>query len=297
MAAVIRRAPAALAVALTAALCLSACGGGGGAKTDSAHSGLAPVQIVAAPKGLLSAAEPQANGTMWVLAGDARSRGLFQLDPANGKVLGSRPVSNAAQSVAQTSSGLLGLALGTHRSGALELLDSHTADVQRTVPLPAPARQVVAGSDGTTLYVLTSWRSIASVTVLGSASGHISGAVPVPAGTVSIAPDVQQTSLYVLERNGVVSRVSISDGRVQTDFKIGHSGESLAISPDGTKLYALKDTNAAADVAVVNVATESVRRELPAPAGCRQVMISPGGRQLYDVVGTPSFGNVQVFTA
>jgi hypothetical protein len=38
-----------------------------------------------------------------------------------------------------------------------------------------------------------------------------------------------------------------------------------------------------------------VGRALPAPAGCLQVLVSPDGNQLYDVVGTPAYGNVQVF--
>jgi hypothetical protein len=70
---------------------------------------------------------------------------------------------------------------------------------------------------------------------------------------------------------------------------------SLAASPDGGTLYALKDTDSAANVAVVDAGTESVRRALPAPANCLQVLVAPSGSQLYDVVGTPGYGSVQVF--
>jgi hypothetical protein len=61
-------------------------------------AGIRPEHIVQAPKNILASAVPQPNGTMWVLAGSAESRGLFELDPTSGKVLGSISVSSAARS-------------------------------------------------------------------------------------------------------------------------------------------------------------------------------------------------------
>lgn len=289
----------ALAASLLAgSLALPGCGFGSSANTTTAKSAvLAPQRIMRAPKGLLSAAEPQPNGTMWVLAGDRRSRGLFQLDPATGRVLGSISVSNAAQSVAQTSTGVIGLALGTGRAGALELLDSSTAKVRRTIALPSPAHEVVVGSDGTTFYVLSTWPSVASVTIVNSRTGRVQGSVPVPRETVSVVPDVQQATLYALDSNGLVSQIGIAGGRVRARFPVGDSGTSLAMSPDGATLYALKDTGNVPNIAVTSIATESVRRALPAPADCLQILTAPGGHQLYDVVGTRDYGNVQIFKA
>ena len=57
----------------------------------------------------------------------------------------------------------------------------------------------------------------------------------------------------------------------------------------------LKGTGQIANVAVVDVATESVRRVLPAPSHCVEILVSPSGNQLYEVVGTQDYGNIQVF--
>ncbi|HUK72759.1 MAG TPA: hypothetical protein VLW50_29045 [Streptosporangiaceae bacterium] len=252
---------------------------------------------MAAPKNILAAAVPQPGGAMWVLAGSPTSRGLFELDPTSGQVFASISVSDAARSVAQAATGMLGLALGTYRTGALELLDGRTAKVIRTVPLSAPARDVVVGSDGTTFYVLTGWGSASSVTIVDSQRGQVRGTVPVPLEAVSIAPDVQQTTLYALQRDGRVSQISIADGKALATFVVGNSGQSLALSPDGLTLYALKDTDAAANIAAVDVATESVRRVLPAPSNCLELLVSASGSQLYEVVGTAGYGNIQVFAA
>ena len=48
---------------------------------------------------------------------------------------------------------------------------------------------------------------------------------------------------------------------------------------------------------MVDVATESVRRVLPALANCLEVLVSASGSQLYEVVGTAGYGNIQIFAA
>ena len=144
--------------------------------------------------------------------------GLFEMDSSTGRLTGSVSVSSAARSVAETSTGVIGLALGTSRSGALQLL-SGTGKVTKTVPLPAPAREVVVGSDGTTFYVLNGTATAASVTIVGSREGRILGSVPMPSDAVSVVPDPQQSTLYALERNGLVDQIDITGGKVVAKFK------------------------------------------------------------------------------
>ena len=291
---------AAAAIALTSATLVAAgCGGGGSAsgsgQTKAASARLLPQQIVRAPWYLLSAAEHQSNGIIWALAGK-KSSGLYEIDPTSDRVMGSFSVSRAARSVAESSPGVLGLALGSKTSGALELFDGRTSKVIKTVPLPAPARNISLGSDGTTFYVLSGWARSASVTLVNSQSGAVRGTVAVPPDTVSVVPDVTQTNLYVLERTGLISELPISGGSPPVRFRIGSDhGRSLALSPDGNTLYVLTGTPAVANIAVVDVATQSVRRVLPAPSHCVQVLVSASGKQLYEVAGTGHYGNIQIF--
>jgi DNA-binding beta-propeller fold protein YncE len=296
MASAVRHVTAVMAV-MSSGLLLAACGGGGtpASSRETAVRKIAPERIVHAPKNLLSAAEPQANGMMWALAGGS-SAGLFQFDSATGQAAGSVSVSRTARSVAESATGVIGLALGTRRSGALELRDGRTGKAERTVALPAPAQQIVVGSDGMTFYILTAWASSASVTIVNSRTGAIHGSVPVPGDTASVTPDVQQADLFVLERSGQVEEIGVSGGKIMAKFKVGDDGEALALSPDGGTLYVLKGTSTVANVAVVDVSTESVHRVLPAPGNCRGLLVSASGNQLYEIVGTPGYGNIQVFT-
>ena len=284
------------AAVLSAALALAACGHSTpAASLRHPVTAAVPERIISGPAALWAATVPQPNGISWGLAG-ASGKGLFQLGAFTRHARGgSVSVSGAARSVAAASEGTVGLALGSRRSGALELLDSHTGQLTATVALPAPARQVVTGSDGTTFYVLTAWPRSASVTVVSSRTGRVHGTVPVPAGTVSIAPDPAQTELYVLQGNGLVDEISMAGGKISASFAVGNHGMSLALSPDGSTLYVLKGNAHVANVAVVAVSTESVHRVLPAPSHSREVLVSADGRQLYEVVGAASYGNIQVF--
>ena len=94
---------------------------------------------------------------------------------------------------------------------------------------------------------------------------------------------------------GLVDEIKVAGGQVMAQFQAGRDGRAIAISPDGAALYVLKGTLRVSNIAVMDVATESVRRVLPAPSYCRGLLVSPSGDQLYEVVGTSGYGNIQVF--
>jgi hypothetical protein len=263
------------------------------AKQRVAHA--KPVRIVSAPAGSIATTAPQANGTAWVLAGTGSSKGIFNVDISSGKVVGSISVSNAARGIAESSTGLLGLAIGTANAGALEILNATTAAPVTTVALGAPAKFVVAGASGTSMFVLDGNSSSASVTNVDLQSHSVNGTVPVPLDTVAITVNPEQTSLFALQPNGLVSEISLAGGKVVSQFSIGHSGISLAIGPSGQTLYVLKGSAGVRNVAVIHLATDSVTSVLPAPAGCRQIVVTSGGRHLVDLVGTSRIGNLQIY--
>jgi DNA-binding beta-propeller fold protein YncE len=286
-----------IVIGALAAAPLAACSASGVGQSARQSASITPRQILPAPKNLLALAQPQPNGALWALAGNATSKGLFDINLAGGSGIGSISVSNAAQSVTESLADVVGLALGTGRTGALELLDGSTGKVTRTVPLGAPARDVVVASDGSTFYVLNGTRRSASVTIVNSRNAAVGGTIPVPLATVSIAPDGQGTSLYALQPNGLISQIALAGGKIMSSFPVGSAARSLALSPGGSTLYVLKDSGADVNVAEVNLATESVQKVLPAPANCLQVLVSADGSELYQVVGTPTYGNIQVFQA
>ena len=291
------RAAGTVIMALTTAA-LAGCSTGGSATGQPTQpSAVKPRQIFAAPRNLLAAGQPQPNGTFWALAGDAASKGLFDINLADGNGIGSVSVSNAARSVTESLSGVIGLALGMSNTGALELLDGGTGKVIRTIPLGAPARDVIVGTDGATFYVLNGTAKSASVTVVNSKTGGVQGTIPMPLNTVSIAPDSLGVSVYALQPDGQVSQIAVAGGQIMTKFVTGPGARSIALSPDGSTLYVLRNAGEDANVALVNTATESVQQVLPAAAHSVQVLVSADGSELYQLVGTSSYGNIQVFNS
>jgi DNA-binding beta-propeller fold protein YncE len=272
---------------------LSACTGGGKAPAALSQGtrNLLPQRIIPAPRALLAATGPQADGTLWAVAGSS-SVGLFKFSSASGLQTASVSVSAAARSVAHNPAGVVAIALGGQTSGSLELL-SNSGTRKKTIPLPAPARQVVSASSGSSFYVLTEWPDSASISTV-SPAGRRLGTIPAPAGSVSIAADPQQQLIYVVQHNGVVDVIGLGHGNIESSMTVDGAGVSAAISPDGSRLYVLKATSGGSNIAVIDTATEGVVKVLPAPSHCLQLAVAPDGRHLYETVGTPGYGNIQV---
>ena len=276
------------------ALVLAACGKTTATTTPSPP--LKPSGFIPAPAGLFSGATPAPNGLMWVLAGTGNVRTLQQIDLAHRSDLGVVPAPSSAAAIAQSSTGLLGVGLGTATTGALEIRNGTTGALVATVPVGEPVRSVAAGTNGVTFYVLDGDAASASVSVINTSADQVQGTVPVPLHSVAAIPDPGQDMLWVLQPDGLVDEVTLASGKLAAQFSIGRSGRALALSPDGNTLYALKGTGSVRNVAVVDVATESVSRALPAPADALGLVLSPDGSTLYDLVGTPTVGNIQAFS-
>ena len=93
---------------------------------------------------------------------------------------------------------------------------------------------------------------------------------------------------------GVLGRTLLDAGSkvVYTRVEPG-GGFPEHVDKYGHLLYVLKGTAAASNIAVVSTVTDAIKKLLPAAGGSVGLAISPDGRTLYDVVGTPAVGNIQ----
>lgn len=293
-----RRRPAlaaVVAVSLAAAACSS--GGTGLSGTPTSTIPARPSRVFAGPAGLVAGAQPQPNGFMWLLARTDGTADLQELNLTTGKIGLIVPASSSATSLAQSPSGVVGVGLGTAAAGALELRNGASGALVATVPIGAPVKGVVAGADGTTFYVLNGTTTSVSVTLVNAQTDKVSVSVPVPLDTAAVAVDPTGQSLFALRAHGQVDQITVGTGAVAASFPVGSTPVQLTTSDTGATLYVLKDTNggAAADVGVIDTATETQTRALPAPAHSVGLQLSPDGQTLYLVVGTSGYGNVQLF--
>lgn len=275
------------------------CGSGGTAPATTTPSvgPSRPSHVYPGPAGLIAGAQPQPDGFMWLLARVGGTADLQKLNLTTGRVDQVVPASSSSSSLAQSPSGVIGVGLATASTGALELRNGASGGLVSSVPIGAPVKDVVAGADGTTFYVLNGTTASASVTLVNDQTDKISVTLPVPLDTVAVTVDPTGQTLSALRADGHVDQINLGTGSVEASFPVGTTPVQLTTSDTGTTLYVLKRTNggAGADVGVVDTTTETQTRALPAPANSVGLQISPDGRTLYLVVGTPRYGNVQAF--
>ncbi|MDA8034272.1 MAG: hypothetical protein M0T71_08920 [Actinomycetota bacterium] len=249
--------------------------------------------VLPAPKGLIAATGPLANGTMWLLSGNAHERTLTDIDLSDGNTLRTIGVSLSASAVAQASTGILAVGLATARTGAVELLSATTGAEKGTVAVGAPVRSLAFGADGVTLYALDGGVASTSISVINTVTDKLVSSLGQPHDAMSVVPDPSQSAVWTLDRSGVIEETSLSSHKPQAAFPMGSPGLAIAAAPSGGLLYVLKGTSAGSNIAVVSTVTDSVKRLLPAASGSVGLALSPDGRTLYDIVGTPAVGNVQ----
>jgi DNA-binding beta-propeller fold protein YncE len=290
----------AVAIPVTAGLCgallLGGCGGSGHhtTSTSSAVAGK-PVHTVALPAGVRGAGAVQSNGYVWVLAGTGHVATLTQLQLSNGGKAATAPVSQDATSVAQSAQGQIALGTATATTGTVELLNAAAQD-PKTVPVGGPVEDVAYGPSGKELYVLDGTAKSRSITVFDLQTHKATESIGVPPTTISIVPNPSESGVWSLTRAGVVTEVGLSDRKPITSISIKSTGVALALSPTGNTLYVLKRVGANANVAVISTNTSSITKVLPAAADSVAVGVSVNSSQLYDYVGSPRYGNVQIFS-
>ena len=289
---------AGLAIGVSTAL--AGCGGGG----PSAAPAVSPTQphasdvsnIVPLPNGVISAGAVQPNGMVWVLSGDTAVKTLSQISLSTKKPSQAVGVSADAQAVAQSSTGLLALGLGTATTGAVELLSGSSASITGTVAVGGPVRALAFGADGVTLYVLDSTATSASVSVINTSSDTVVSTIGVPADAVGLAPNPSQTSIWTVEQSGNVQQTLLQSAKPIQQLAVGAPGIAVALSPDGAALFVLKGNQAVSNIDVIGAATDNVQRVIGAAADSVGLVPSISGTTLYDVVGSPSVGNIQAIS-
>ena len=151
---------------------------------------------------------------MWLLAGSSSSKTLQQLSVTTGQISDIVPASKSSVSIAQLSSGIIGVGLATDATGALELRNGSSGVLIATVPIGTPVRDVTAGFDGQTFYVLNGNATSSSVTLVNAQSAKASVSVPVPLDTIAVAVDPLGQQIYALGSGGAVRVISVATGSV-----------------------------------------------------------------------------------
>jgi DNA-binding beta-propeller fold protein YncE len=118
----------------------------------------------------------------------------------------------------------------------------------------------------------------------------------VPADAIGLAPDPTQTTVWTVEESGNVQQTSLQSTKPIQQFALGSPGIALAIAPNSGTLYVLKGNQAASNIDLISTATDTVDRVIGAAANSVGLVASISGTTLYDVVGSPTLGNIQAIS-
>jgi hypothetical protein len=252
---------------------------------------------VAASAGTISGTSPSADGRVWALGGTRTVKTLTEIRMSDGAVLKIAPASAASTAVAQSVTGQLAVGIGAATTGAVEFHDGAAGTVVATVPLMAPVISVAAGDDGTTFYALSGDNSRVgndNVAVINSQSHQVQKTISAPPESVAAQPTPDQSSVYVLTKFGQVNEISIATGQTQAQFTLNMIGVGLAMAPSGKTLFVLGGPPNGRAIALVDLNTDSQTGAVPAAGDSVALASGVDDLHLYDYVGTPKVGNVQV---
>jgi DNA-binding beta-propeller fold protein YncE len=254
-----------------------------------------PTQVIAGPPAIVGGTTPQLSGQLWILSGTQSVKTLHSLNLTGGKLGRSVPVSPNADSIVQSASGILAVGMATATTGAVQFLNGSTAAPLATVPIGAPVSALAVGADASTFYALNGTSSSKSVTVIDSLDNTAVSNIPVPLDTMAIAVDPTQQRLFALEQNGNLVIVAIAGNQILSQYFVGKNPRQFVLSANGMRMYVLKGGGGVENIGVINTALERQLKAMSAPGDAVDLQISSDSSALYTFVGTPKFGNVQVF--
>jgi len=264
-------------------------------KKSNSAAAVKPLSITAAPTGMIGGTAPTPTGDLFVLVNSNGKANVQLLNPTSKTPLSTFPVSNAATGIASNGSSTIAISQGNLNTGSVAFYTAVSHKLFNTVPLPGPAIGMQSGPNPSLFYALVQVNNNDSLAVVSPSSRQVQTSIPMPAGTTSFGVSADGSTIYALQGNGTVSLIGLTSGKVQSAFSVGSGARSLALSQDNSRIYVLKGSPVNDNVSVVDVAKQSVKYVLPAPAYAVQIQVAPNNTELYDIVGNPSFGNIQIF--
>ncbi|HEY1829682.1 MAG TPA: hypothetical protein VGG38_05490 [Acidimicrobiales bacterium] len=250
-----------------------------------------PTAIIPAPAGTLAITPPQADGSLWALAGTNSAKTITHMEATSGHVLTIVGVNAYANDIVDSSSGVLAISVGVGSVGAVDLRQASNGASITTIPTSEPVIKISAASGGNTFFALQAGADGTSVAVISAQSHKVVSTVPVPATATQVIGVGSGEAFWILLPGGKLEEFNGSPKPV-TEFSTGQGGSGLAVSPNGQTMAILR-SGTVSDIALVSLETQAVVTVVPAPGDAVDVVVSLDGHTLYVAASPPGTSNVQ----
>jgi YVTN family beta-propeller protein len=266
-----------------------------------------PHTLIAAAVAAFAGAAPAQSQTAYVPVTDGTNRSILTIN-TNSFAVGSLGTSIAFNTgIAVTPDG--STLYVTTTDNTVTAIDAVTGAVTATIPVGSNPIGLAITPDGTKVYVANAGLPIpgppsqlgTTVSVIDTVTNSVAATLPVGREPSSIAITPDGRTAYVANTfDSTISVIDVATEAVSGPISTGPSllgvkAQGIAISPDGTKLYASGLT----DITVFDTATNMVVATIPSGSQPDTVAFSPDGNTAYvpaEETNTPPFFNAALFT-
>ncbi|WP_328306226.1 serine/threonine-protein kinase [Actinomycetospora sp. NBC_00405] len=164
----------------------------------------------------------------------------------------------------------------SHAAGSIDLVDTDTDAVTRTVPVaPNPHWVVFAAARA---YVVNHESNL--VTVLNATDARLLATIPVGRSPHSMAPSPDGSRVAVVNYQGnTVSMIDTKTNQVTATVSVGRGPQHVAFAPDGRSIYTANVDDGS--VSVIEAATDQVTATVPVGGSPTSIAAAPDGRLAY----------------
>lgn len=174
--------------------------------------------------------------------------------------------------------------------GKIFVIDTNNDTVRTVINIRDGPECVSLDPAGKKAYVATGDDRIM---VLDTSSGTVTGTIPLSKRIWDIRAG--NGRIYGLDSaNGSVLAIDVHEGKEIASVKVGERFIDIAISPDGTRIYALAgdQTPEKCMITVLNASTQTMMAQVPAGTNARDIEISPDGSHVYLLNDTAGYSSV-----
>ena len=207
---------------------------------------------------VVSAAGSGTNSYAYVT--NSGSNSVSVIDEADNSVVATIPVGRYPYGVAITPDGAFAY-VANYYDNTVSVIATATATVVATVPVGANPSGVAVTPDGKLAYVTDYGAN--RVSVITTADNKVAATILVGDGPLRVAITPDGTAVYIANYPAnTISVISTSSNAVTATIPIGNPYD-LAISPDGSRLYATRNyVGFNASMSVIDTATNTIKSTL-----------------------------------
>lgn len=167
-------------------------------------------------------------------------------------------------------------------SSSVSVINAITRKIVATIPMGADPQDITVSHDGKKVYVSDPISQ--TVSVISTATNTVIATTPVPIGSFSMVVSPDNNRLYLAAINSGSGKddiyiINTTDYHIASILPVGVSIGAIALSPEGSTLYATD--NLQNNLLVINASNGQLLKTIPVGAAPVGVMISRDGGTAY----------------